>query len=1765
MCRENRTNGVGRARERWAFKALCMVALLACGQTAQAVPEVDLETLISPAIVMGEGETRTYRLRSSEPAPQGGLRVRVTVEQRLSTKTDAIRESAGVPSAAEYTEPQLLDPRESGERSVRFNSGETTKEFTVRMSPADGLRKWPFREQMEIEILDDAAYTVGTRSVTQAIEDDRKSFYGQIQVAANSAESNVLEDAGFIDVEFRLIETHAFRVKRSFTLGGTGVLPKATNGVDYRFEGPMYVEFPPLVTKTSIRIGILDDKRVEGERYTLPTDTNAIVYGETIVLSLGTEASEVLVNDSTKAKAEIYILDDDSAPLVMKADNVTEGQDIRIHIGVDPAAGGCDKTFPFLVDLTVASQTPGILEGSRRSGNTLGPTLPPLRTVRLESCADTTIETYRTVENETDEGERAATFSLSNLRRASATNPPAGNPLRVFIADGVESVSVYDNDATASDFVAVTDYVHMAPGTQSIDIDVLENDFVRNSSRGALTIEWTSQPANGTVEIIRRWVRYTPDEGFSGIDTFEYRVQTGGTQNTARVEVDVQANDEAGWLATWTGVTTLSEGGAGLTVSVANQNTASTRTEPAYVNVKIRAVDDGAGPADLEVTQSGETLVDRLLGRTTTTGSGAYIATHGGTITIKALTDTDTEYTERMVLELFAEGRRVSDGRREIMIANQQGAVTGAPTVNVSSDTRALEMNEGDGKSFELKLSAAAANDLDVEVMVTSPEGPDGYPRFDDGHIGPRIVHFAAGHTSATVEVVSHNDDVLSKEPAGDEQFVNLTIVPGSGYVVGTHAAGTLKIVDGSYVEERDENGDLTGNVVFDPEADGARLSWVGECGKPVQVIEGRGPAQIGVEITKGRVTKDFTMVLVNREGSGSRHNDYVDADATGSLIVLADQAQTFFEVGIVEHAQVEPRSEKFEISLFRNGIGDEIIVDCKIVHVEIIDEDEVNFTMGDRVRRVTEGQPIELTTTLPEEDGDCLMPSPVTMHLTPAGATNVLAAADQVTKEVAMPPCTGEKTGSFATVVTAGDQGTQTVYFDVLLETSWEPDRVKFEGGFTTVRFTVHVDDSEATTTIDPNQPRTIDPPPGKGPKKPPAPTPITPSLRGLPGEHDGTNPFTFELHFSPTPRHVSYRTVQGSLFTIGNGRITKASRMVKRQHGAWSVTVQPSGTDDISIRLNPTPDCEAKGAICTPEGGALTAGLTRTVQGPPVMSIADASVDEAEGVTLDFEVSLSRAASGRTSVDYATSDGTATAGPDYDATSGTLVFAAGETRKNIAVIVHDDAHNEGSETMTLTLTNPSGARLGDASATGTINNTDPMPTAWMIRMGRTVGSQVMEGLTERLEGGDHSRMSVAGASLGSSGELGDILKPRDPFAITAWDDQDEDRTRTMSMSEVLASTAFHMSNTDAGSADGPRVAVWGRFAQGRFETEENKVTTDGKITTGMMGLDAKWGSTLAGLMLTQTKSEGAYQLGDDDEGTVESDLTGIYPYASVDLSAKASAWVLAGVGTGELTLRSKKAGVMPTDLSMRLGAIGVKGQILNARGPSGIELSVKSDAMWVEVKNHDTDEMIGTKANATRVRLMLHGEWVFANEYGTQFVPNAEIGVRHDSGDAETGTGIELGAGGRYQAGSLSIEARARALIVHEAEGYGDWGLSAAMRLDPSASGRGMTLSIAPQWGRAATGTHQLWSTGNTNELGSRDAFEPETRIAVDAGYGFGAGPSRGVLTPYTGVTFGGTSGNTLRSGTKWQITPEVAFGIEYTQSDETSEVWARTALRF
>ena len=97
-------------------------------------------------------------------------------------------------------------------------------------------------------------------------------------------------------------------------------------------------------------------------------------------------------------------------------------------------------------------------------------------------------------------------------------------------------------------------------------------------------------------------------------------------------------------------------------------------------------------------------------------------------------------------------------------------------------------------------------------------------------------------------------------------------------------------------------------------------------------------------------------------------------------------------------------------------------------------------------------------------------------------------------------------------------------------------------------------------------------------------------------------------------------------------------------------------------------------------------------------------------------------------TSVEYATSDGTARADEDYTGVSGTLTFAANETSRTVSVTVLDDAHDEGEETLTLRLSNASGSGVADGEATGTIENRDRLPRALLARFGRTAAVHVVE-----------------------------------------------------------------------------------------------------------------------------------------------------------------------------------------------------------------------------------------------------------------------------------------------------------------------------------------------------------------------------------------------------------------------------------------------------
>ena len=132
-------------------------------------------------------------------------------------------------------------------------------------------------------------------------------------------------------------------------------------------------------------------------------------------------------------------------------------------------------------------------------------------------------------------------------------------------------------------------------------------------------------------------------------------------------------------------------------------------------------------------------------------------------------------------------------------------------------------------------------------------------------------------------------------------------------------------------------------------------------------------------------------------------------------------------------------------------------------------------------------------------------------------------------------------------------------------------------------------------------------------------------------------------------------------------------------------------------------------------------------TVPSTPTVSVG--SVSKAEGNSgtsnMAFTVNLSKASSTPVTVQYATSNGTATAETDYVSTSGTLTFAAGETSKTVNVVVNGDATAEQNENFTLTLSNPSGATIGAGTATGTITDDDTPPPAPTVSIGNASKSE--------------------------------------------------------------------------------------------------------------------------------------------------------------------------------------------------------------------------------------------------------------------------------------------------------------------------------------------------------------------------------------------------------------------------------------------------------
>ena len=682
-----------------------------------------------------------------------------------------------------------------------------------------------------------------------------------------------------------------------------------------------------------------------------------------------------------------------------------------------------------------------------------------------------------------------------------------------------------------------------------------------------------------------------------------------------------------------------------------------------------------------------------------------------------------------------------------------------------------------------------------------------------------------------------------------------------------------------------------------------------------------------------------------------------------------------------------------------------------------------------------------------------------------------------------------------------------------------------------------------------------------------------------------------SWAIDVSPGSFHPNSISISGSVVTLNMGTAMRPGQTLK-------VLYEPEGgIADLAGN-------EVANSISEPAENLTTAA----------MSVADARVEEAEGATLDFVVSLDVAPGGSLTVDYTTADGTATAGEDYTATSGTLTFGADEQTKTIQVAVLDDAHDEGEETMTLRFSNPSGMRLNRTEATGTIENTDLMPAALLARFGRATAEQVVTHIEERMAAPRRRgfRARLAGRELqpgserdfalgfltqlaqpmgtgpaGAAAMGGAVMGGAVPMAVGshaagpgagAFGAGPAGMTGAMGMTGLgggatgmtglgTATGAMGMAGQHApmgaatamggyGPADGMHggglfgsmspggglfsnsefelnresrggmLSLWSSSSRSHFRGMEDALSLDGDVRTTMIGADYARGPLTVGLSVGRTMGLGGYS--GPSGGRMTTSMTGFYPWVGYQVNDRVSVWGVTGYGTGALSLTPDGASALETGVSMAMSAVGTRGELVGSRATGGFALAFKADAMWVgaasDLLEGPTGRLNASEAGVTRLRTALEGSRGFILGGGRlSLTPSVEVGLRRDGGDAETGAGMDVGGGLAFSdtVSGLSLDVRVRTLVVHQAEGFAERGMSLSFGWDPAPSSPlGLTAKLAPSWGgKSRGGAESLWGNQMAYGMNSHQMYGSGDRIDAEVGYGLPVG-ARLVGTPRVGL---------------------------------------------
>ena len=690
--------------------------------------------------------------------------------------------------------------------------------------------------------------------------------------------------------------------------------------------------------------------------------------------------------------------------------------------------------------------------------------------------------------------------------------------------------------------------------------------------------------------------------------------------------------------------------------------------------------------------------------------------------------------------------------------------------------------------------------------------------------------------------------------------------------------------------------------------------------------------------------------------------------------------------------------------------------------------------------------------------------------------------------------------------------------------------------------------------------------------------------------------------------------RVTPTSLSFSEGGTVTYTLQLSTKPAGA--VTITPTSGDSGAVSVSPATLTFTPSTWDTPRSVAVTAGqdddgtdetvsVGHRVSGYGAVTSADAVTvtvtDNTADTTAPMVTAIERQtpATSPTNADSLTwrvtfskavtnMDATAFMVSGSTATVTSVQVVQGETlAHDVTVSGGDLADLNGTVTLSFApgqdIADAAGNGLTDTTPTGTNHNSylvdntsmetaEPLAAAWLARMGRSVAQQVMDAVAKR--GQDDPtpglQLSLAGEPLNTT-ELSSLAGNHGLLAKVLG-------FEGVTRQQLAEGTGFALS--PAGAPGG--VSLWGEAALSGFATTDHDLSLEADLFTTLLGSDWRSGQWRVGAALAHSTGSGTYHANPGvahGAGEVSSRVTGFYPYVHYAVTPQFSLWGVVGSGRGEWSLTPDGGRQQDMPLTLSLAAVGMEG-LLRDGGSQGFTLKSRMDALWMggsadaadaadaEGDGEDVLEVDDVAAEVSRVRLGLQASRSFPMGDGALFTPSLEVGLRQDGGDADTGFGLDMGAGLRWHhhRHGLSAQLQGRRLLVHMAEDFSDQGLSLALSWDPTPdSTLGPSFSLEQTLGGPATAQVEALLGGSataasTTTNGGRGNAMDNQRLELRWGYGLSAFRDAFSLTPHLAVGFSPTGRDTTLGWTLAPLgasfaTPSSTVSLEVTRREPTA----------